>query len=81
MLDKIIEASNGRFFSVVFIKKDGTTRTMVARLGVKKHLKGGQCTLDKEQYIIAYDMEKGGYRSINRDTIVSCKLDGVEYAY
>ena len=80
MLDKIIEASNGRFFSVVFIKKDGTTRTMVARLGVTKHLKGGQCTLDKAQYIIAYDMEKCAYRSINRDTIVSCKLDGVEYA-
>lgn len=80
MLDKIIEASNGRFFSVVFVKKDGTTRTMVARLGVTKHLKGGQCTVDREKFIIAYDMEKGGYRAINRDTIVSCKLDGVEYA-
>lgn len=81
MLDKIIEASNGRFFSVVFIKKDGTQRHMVARLGVTKHLKGGQCTLDKSRYIVAYDVEKGGYRAINRETIVSCKLDGVEYAY
>ena len=79
-LDQIIEASNGRFFSVVFIKKDGTQRTMVARLGVKKHLKGGQCTLDRSQFIIAYDVENAGYRAINRDTIVSCKLDGVEYA-
>ena len=79
MLDKIIEASNGRFFSVVFIKKDGTHRHMVARLGVKKHLKGGECTLDRAQYIIAYDVENNGYRAINRDTIVSCKLDGVEY--
>lgn len=80
MLDQIIEQSNGRFFSVVFIKKDGTERHMVARLGVTKHLKGGQCTLDKSRYIVAYDVENGGYRSINRDTIISCKLDGVEYA-
>lgn len=70
-LDKIIDASNGRIFQVCFIKKDGTERRMVARLGVTKYLKGGNATLDRNQYIIAFDMVKKAYRAINRDTIIS----------
>lgn len=76
MLDQIIEQSKGRFFTVVFIKKDGSTRTMTARLGVTKHLKGGLCTVDRAKYIIAYEMGKEGYRSINRETIISVTLNG-----
>lgn len=79
-LDSIIEATNGKIFSVVFIKKDGTERHMVARLGVTKHLKGGECTLNREQYIVAYDMAKKAYRAINRDTIVSVSAMGENYA-
>lgn len=75
-LETLIESSNGKIFTVVFVKKDKTIRKMVARLGVKKHLKGGECTLDRAQYIIAYDMENGGYRAINRDTIVSLTYQG-----
>lgn len=79
-LDSIIDATNGKIFSVVFIKKDGTERRMVARLGVTKHLKGGECTLNREQYIIAFDMVKKAYRAINRDTIVSLTAMGGNYA-
>lgn len=79
-LDSIIDATNGKIFSVVFIKKDGTERRMVARLGVTKHLKGGECTLNREQYIIAFDMAKKAYRAINRDTIVSVSAMGENYA-
>lgn len=78
-LDSIIDATNGRIFSVVFIKKDGTGRRMVARLGVTKYLKGGSATLDREQYIIAFDMVKKSYRAINRDTIVSVEAMGGHY--
>ena len=35
-----ILATNGKFFSVSFIKKDGSERKMTARLGVKKDIKG-----------------------------------------
>ena len=76
-LDTIIEQSQGRFFTVVFVKKDNSRRTMTARLGVTKHLKGGVCTVDREKYIIAYEMGAQGYRSINRSTIISVTLDGV----
>ena len=79
-LDSIIEATGGKIFSVVFIKKDGSTRRMLARLGVTKHLKGGECTLSREQYIIAFDMVKKAYRAINRDTIISLTAMGENYA-
>ena len=75
-ITQIIDTSAGKIFTVTFVKKDGSIRTMTARLGVKKHLKGGECTLNREQYIIAYDMQNQGYRAINRDTILSLVFQG-----
>lgn len=79
-LDSIIDATEGRIFSVVFIKKYGTERKMIARLGVTKYLKGGNATLDKDQYIIAFDLVKKAYRAINRDTIISISAMGETHA-
>lgn len=78
-LATIIESSNGKFVSVTFIKKDGSTRVLVGRLGVKKYLKGGESTLDADKYITIFDTQNGGYRAINRDTIQSVRIDGVEF--
>lgn len=76
-LDFIILNSEGRFISVVFVKKDGTLRKLTGRLGVTKHLKGGQSTLNPEQYITIYDVENKGYRAINRATITELHIDGL----
>lgn len=78
-LQDIIESSGGKFISVTFIKKDGTQRVLVGRLGVTKHLKGGQSTLDPAKFITIYDTQNEGYRAINRETIQSVRLDGEEY--
>ena len=78
-LAKVIECSEGRFFTVEFIKKDGTTRTLNGRLGVEKYLKGGDCTLDREKFVIVYDIQKKDYRAVNRETILSVKIDGVKF--
>lgn len=78
-LAAVIESSNGKFISVTFIKKDGTERTLVGRLGVTKHLRGGESTLDAEKYITIFDTQKGGYRAINRETIQSVRIDGVQF--
>ena len=45
-LTDLIEQSNGKFISVTFIKKDGSERVLVGRLGVTSRLKGGTSTLD-----------------------------------
>lgn len=78
-LAAVIEASNGKFISVTFTKKDGSVRVLVGRLGVKKHLKGGESTLDADKYITIFDTQNGGYRAINRETIQSVRIDGVEF--
>jgi len=69
-------ATNGKFVTVTFVKKDGTVRKMNCRTGVTKHLKGGESTLDAEQYVTVYDVAKAAYRAINRDTIID--ISGVE---
>jgi hypothetical protein len=78
-LDNLILDSHGRIVTVRFIKKDGTVRQMVCRLGVTKHLKGGQSTLNPEQYITAFDMQKQDYRAINRATILSVTAEHVSW--
>jgi len=70
--DRIL-ASNGKIFTVTFLKKDGTIRVLNGRLGVKKYLKGGESTLDKDQFITVYDMQSKGYRAINKSTIIDVK--------
>lgn len=69
-----------KFFTVTFTKKDGTLRTMNCRLGVKKHLKGGQKSYndDNFNYVTVYDLVKGGYRTVNLDTIKSVKARGLK---
>lgn len=56
---------SGQFFSCEFKKRDGSIRKMVARSGVKKHLKGGQPAYQASDMglVTVYEM-KNGYRSI-----------------
>lgn len=70
-----------KIFSVVFEKKDGTLREMVCRLGVKKHLKGGELSYDPEEknYLVVFDMQSEGYRTININTLKKIKFEGVTY--
>lgn len=70
--------SKGRFLSVEFIKKDGSIRKIHGRLGVKKYLAGGSCKLDKNKFIIFYDLHAKGYRAINKASILSVKTTGLK---
>lgn len=75
-LADIVSKSSGKFITVSFYKKNGELRVMNCRLGVTKYLKGGQCTLDKEKFLIVYDMVKKGYRAIDKETIQSVTIQG-----
>jgi len=72
--------NDGKIFSVVFIKKDGSVRKMVARLGVHKHLKGGELKYDaaSKNLLPVFDMEKEEYRMINVSTIQEIKVGGAK---
>ena len=78
---KVVNSSKGKFFSAVFIKKDGTPRTMNCRLGVKKYLKGGKLRFSpsKKGLIVVFDRDKKEYRMININTTQSLKVNGKEY--
>ena len=78
-LDQMLLDSGGKFVSVTFTKKDGSLRKLVGRMGVTSHLKGGVSTLDPNQYVTIYDVQKGGYRAVNRATIQSVTLEGVTH--
>jgi len=77
----LLKSTDGAIFSVTFVKKDGTDRDMVCRLGVTKHLKGGEQAYDPAEYdlLCVFDMQKAAYRSINLNTLKRVKLDGQEY--
>lgn len=77
----LIKETNGKFFTVTFIKKDGTERTMNARLGVKVYLRGGQLAYDAEEkgLIPVYDVKTKGYRMVNVSTITNLKIGKNEY--
>jgi len=78
-LKKQIINTNGRTFSVKFTKKDGTIRDMVCRLGVTKHLKGGEKTNTNPNHVIVFDMKKEGYKTVDLEKVIQAKIDGTNY--
>ncbi len=76
--------SDGGIFSVEFIKRtDGSLRKMVCRLGVKKHLKGGQKAYSTKAHnlLTVFDMENKGYRSIPVDAIQRLCVNGQTFSF
>lgn len=83
LLEEIKKTIGNKIFSVEFIKKDGTVREMTCRLGVTKHLKGGELKHDANAlgHLVVFDMQKQAYRTINFNTLKRIKLEGKEYNF
>ncbi len=66
---------NGKLFSVTFTKLDGSERKMVARLNVKKYLKGGSARYNpaSRNNIIVFSMKDDAYRTISIDRLLRVK--------
>jgi len=82
-MDKVmaIPYDDGRIFSVLFVKKDGTARKMTCRRGVKKGVTGkGLAYKPSERALLpVYDMEKKGFRMINAKTLISLTIGGERF--
>lgn len=80
--EKLIKATNGAFFSVSFVKVDGTLRDMTCRLGVKKGLTGKGMAYDPSEngLLPVFDVNKKDYRMIRLDTIQRVSVDGKTFA-
>ena len=75
-----IQKAENTIFSVEFIKKDGSVRTMTARLHVKKGVKGtGMAYNPIEKGLLpVWDMQKNGFRMINLKTVTKLQIKGEE---
>lgn len=78
----VINRIGDKFFSVEFIKKDGTLRQMTCRKGVVKHLKGGESTVKHiPNLVTVFDTQVGNYRNISLETIRRIRSEGLEYTF
>ena len=83
---KLIQATKGKFLTVTFTKKDGTTRVMNCRLGVKAYLKGGTLPYNPNEFNLipvwdpqAHRTTGNGYRMISVNTITALKIGANQY--
>lgn len=60
-----------KFFTVVFTKKDGTLRKLNGRLGVTKHLRGGDKGYSDADFnaLTVFDVQANGYRTVKLDKV------------
>ena len=74
-----IRDTKGKFFTVTFIKKDGTERKMTARVGVKKGVKGvGHSYIPSDKGLITvYAMDKLSFRMVDLNTVKSIKFQSL----
>jgi hypothetical protein len=77
MIKQFINEASNKFITVTFVKKDGAVRKINGRMNVKKYLRGGSTTVDRNKFLILYSVQDKGYRAVNKDSILSVAIDGV----
>lgn len=80
-LASLFNATNGKFFTAVFRKKNGELRALNGRLGVHKYTNGEGQKFDPRSYdlVTVYDVKKQGYRMVNLKGMVSLKSGKVQW--
>lgn len=85
---KLIDATEGKFFNVVFRKKDGTVRNMNCRIKVGKFVKGVGLSYDPKKLgnQIVWESVPGRegkelYRQIRLESIERLKINGSTYDF
>ncbi len=84
-VEKILDASMGKIVGVTFIKKDGSERTLVGRIGKRYSPTGtdplgGRAARRGRGLYTIYDMQKGAFRMINMDTVLGIRAGGKTYS-
>jgi hypothetical protein len=82
-LSQDIDRTNGKFFTVKFIKKDGTLRKMTCRTGVSKFVTGkGLAFEPKEKGLkVVWSTDAEGYRMINLAQVTEITFNGETTIY
>jgi hypothetical protein len=80
-LHKLIAETKGKFFSVTFIKKDGTVRTINAKNQYKRLLRGGDNKVAHAGYISAVNRNKDSWFCFKPEGTVRFKCGGVDKVF
>jgi len=84
---KILDSANGRIFSCVFIKKDGSVREMTAKTWMEKAFTYGSANARantvtaRPEYYTAAEVGSGEFRNINLSSMIEAKVNGVCYNF
>lgn len=76
---ELIKSTKGKFFSVKFVRRDGSVRKMTARLGVRKGITGKGLAFNpvERDLMVVWATDKKNYRFINLKTITTLKVNGI----
>jgi hypothetical protein len=79
--EELIGSSQGRFFRVQFVKRTtGEIRTMIARTGVHRHLRGGSLSYSApaKRLAVVWDVTKKDYRTVPLDAVLTFQCGKVK---
>ena len=71
----IIKKTNGKFFGISYTNKKGETKSYTCRMGVRKHLRGGEKNFVPDS-VTVYSVTGGnrGYKTFVREQINSIRV-------
>lgn len=80
-LRAMIRRSSGRFFRVEFVKRDGSRRTMIARVGVRKGVTGKGLAFKPEEHnlMVVFDIQRNAFRMLNLATLLSFQCGATKW--
>jgi len=80
----LIDNTKGKFFSISFIKRtNGAQRRMLARIGVKKGIKGVGLSynpLDRDLMVV-WDRVKKQFRMVSLDSVIHFKCGVIQRTF
>lgn len=84
---RILDEAGSTFFSVDFVKKDGSIRHMNCKRWIESAFSHGSANAkpspfaNKPEYYLAVDMAKSEFRAVNLSTLKACKVNGKYYNF
>ena len=78
-LKAMIKSSNGCFFSCKTLKDDGSVRHWVARVRVKKGVKGTSTRKQKNNLVTVFDVKINSFRTIDVNKLLSYSCGGFNW--
>lgn len=80
----LIKATKGKFFSIVYTRKDGQTNKYVCRTGVRKHLTGGTNHKPENSVTVyappSFNGQRAGYKTFLLENIREIRFGNLIYS-